>query len=69
MYACVLANGRGFSEGRVHLAMHPPVSATHPYQYPSIRELTTPCRVVLAAANLYSLLQHLVPSDKPQGRE
>jgi len=43
---------------------------THPH--PAIRgwlHVSPACPVVLEAANNYALLQYLVPSNKPQGRE
>jgi hypothetical protein len=59
-----------FSRGCVLSMIRPAFLLTLPH--PAIRGwfyVSAACPVVLAGANLYSLLPYLVPSDKPQGGE
>jgi hypothetical protein len=72
MYACNRETGRGYFEGvcagghRLHISSDPP---------PPCRSWIASCQyclyltrfLPLTAANLYSLLQYLVPGNKPQG--
>jgi hypothetical protein len=69
MYACIRETGGEFVAGYAGKRIGHLLFATHPH-HAAVREwycASTPCPVVLAAANLYSLLQYHEPSDKPQG--
>ena len=68
MYACNRETGLGFFEGVCEQEDWYPLLKTHPH--PAIRGwfyISAASPVVLGAANTYSLLQYLVPSNKPQG--
>jgi len=63
----LLKSGADFSVGCAGKRMGYSLFATHPRH--SIREwlyVPVPCLRILAAANLYLPLQHLVPGNKPQ---
>jgi hypothetical protein len=64
MYACATRLEADFSRGRTGKSIGHSLFMTHPH--PGIRELvcaSTAGLGILAAANLYSLLQHLVPGE------
>jgi hypothetical protein len=71
MYACIHGTAREFLGECAGGRSSELLFVTHPHR-PTIREwlyVPVPCQRILAAANLYSPLRHLVPSNQPRAGE